>query len=204
MPDEKKLIARILDGDHEAFGTLITEHERAVYRLCLRMTGNQQDAEDLSQEAFLKAWRGLRFFSFESTFSTWLHRLATNVCIDHLRKQKRRPAVSLTMQEEEELGFELEVPDPEPLPEEQLLHEERKEQITAAMSMLDEEFRTVLYWRVVEELSYEEVGEITGLKAGTVKSRLARARLKLKTILQETGNNFGDLSSNANERGREP
>jgi len=198
MSEEKILIQRVLDGDHEAFAGLVTIHEKQVYNLCLRMTGDPEDAMDLSQEAFLKAWRGLRFYKFESAFSTWLYRLTSNVCIDHLRRQKRRPAVSLTVGDEEE---ELDVPDTEPLPEEQVLQNETQSAVAAAMNQLEEEFRLILTLRVVEERSYEEIADILDLKVGTVKSRIARARIKLKKILLQNGNNFQQNPSNHTERG---
>jgi len=198
MSEEKILIQRVLDGDHEAFAGLVTIHEKQVYNLCLRMTGDPEDAMDLSQEAFLKAWRGLRFYKFESAFSTWLYRLTSNVCIDHLRRQKRRPSVSLTVGDEEE---ELDVPDTEPLPEEQVLQNETQSAIAAAMNQLEEEFRLILTLRVVEERSYEEIADILDLKVGTVKSRIARARIKLKKILLQNGNNFQQNPSNHTERG---
>ena len=101
MTDEQVLIRQVQDGDHEAFAELVKRHETNVFNLCLRMSGNREDAMDLSQEAFLKAWRGIRFYKAESAFSTWLYRLTSNVCIDFLRKQKRRPTVSLTMEEDD-------------------------------------------------------------------------------------------------------
>lgn len=198
MSEEKILIQRVLDGDHEAFAGLVAIHEKQVYNLCLRMTGDPEDAMDLSQEAFLKAWRGLRFYKFESAFSTWLYRLTSNVCIDHLRRQKRRPSVSLTVGDEEE---ELDVPDTEPLPEEQVLQNETQSAVAAAMNQLEEEFRLILTLRVVEERSYEEIADILDLKVGTVKSRIARARMKLKKILLQNGNNFQQNPSNHTERG---
>jgi len=201
MTDDKDLIVRVLAGDQDAFAQLVKTYETQVYNLCLRMVANQEDAKDLAQEAFLKAWRGLRFYKFESAFSTWLYRLTSNVCIDFLRRQKRRPVVSLTMQEDEEDAVELEIPDSAPQPEEQILYREQKSAIAAAMNQLEEEFRLVLTLRVIEDLPYEEIAEIMDLKIGTVKSRLARARNKLKSLL-EAGNNLEKDSSKVTERRR--
>ena len=199
--DEKALIARIVGGDQEAFANLMDAYEKPVYNLCLRMCGNQEDAKDLAQEAFLKAWRGLAFYHAESAFSTWLYRLTTNVCIDFLRRRKRRPTVSLTVEQEGEEAAELEVADEQPQPEEQVLHKEVRSEIAGAMEHLEEDFRMILTLRVIDELSYEEIAEIMDLKIGTVKSRLARARIKLKKILLQSGNNLFTDSSNLSERG---
>lgn len=198
--DERQVIQRVLDGDQEAFAGLVTAYEKQVYNLCLRMCGNPEDARDLSQEAFVKAWRGLQFYQFEAAFSTWLYRLTSNVCIDFLRRKKRAPQTVPPLQNENGEDVEPEVADSLPGPEEQLLHRERQSQIAWAMGQLEPEFRQVLTLRVIQELSYEQIAEITDLKVGTVKSRIARARWKLKKILLESGNNFGWASSEETER----
>lgn len=188
MIDERKLIQQVLDGDHEAFAQLVEAYEDKVYNLCLRMCADREDARDLAQEAFVKAWRGLRFYKQEAAFSTWLYRLTSNVCIDFLRQKKRRAAISLTTADDEEL--QIDIPDPAPTPEQQAINQQTKASVSSAMAQLDEEFRLVLTLRVVEERSYDEIAEIMDLKVGTVKSRLARAREKLKKILLENGNDF--------------
>ena len=199
MINEREWIQRVLSGDQDAFAHLVKEYEKQVYHLCLRMVGNSEDAADLAQEAFFKAWKGLKFYKFEASFPTWLYRLTTNVCIDFLRKQKRQLTVSLTVEDEED-GQETELPDHAPLPEEQLLKKERQQQIQRAMQELEEEARLILSLRVVEDLSYEQIAQIMDLKIGTVKSRLARARERLKKSLARNGNNYLDSSSNYTER----
>ena len=117
MQDEL-LIRRAQSGDEGAFEQLLLTHQKSVYNLCLRMVKNPDDALDLSQEAFLRAWRALDQYQFDAAFSTWLFRLTSNVCIDFLRKQKRQQHMSLTATDEDESGEEFAVPDPAPGPEE--------------------------------------------------------------------------------------
>ena len=202
MTDDKTLIQQVLEGNQDAFALLVERYQKQVYNLCLRMMNHPTDAEDLAQEAFVKAWRGLRFYKFESSFSTWLYRLTTNVCIDHLRQQKRKNAASLTVSEEDD-GRELEVPDVAPGPEEQAIQAENRQAVADAMVLLEEEYRLALTLRVVDELSYEQISEVLDIKVGTVKSRIARARERLRKILLQNGNNFGNFSSNPTERGRD-
>ena len=199
--NEKDLIRKAKQGDMLAFGELILKHEKIVYNLALRMMNHSEDAQDIAQEVFLKAYRSLANFDERSAFSTWLYRLTTNVCIDFLRSRKRHDALSLTTEEEEDRIQELEISDEAPLPEEQLLYGEQKAQIRAAMAQLDEEARTILALRVVEDLPYEQIAEVLDLNTGTVKSRLARARMKLKKILEEKGNKSVFSSSKRTERG---
>jgi len=200
MTEEQALIQQVQSGDHEAFEQLVKRYEKHVYNLCLRMCGNAEDAKDLSQEAFLKAWRGIGFYKFESSFSTWLYRLTSNVCIDFLRRQKRRPTVSLTV-EDDDTAVEQEVVDTAPSPEEVALHRERTNAVAAAMAQLEDEFRMVLTLRVIQDLPYEKIADILDIKVGTVKSRLARARLKLKKLLED--GNILEMPSSKNKEGSE-
>ena len=187
MTEEKKLIEQVLTGDQDAFAQLMEPYEDKVYNLCLRMCSDREEAKDLTQEAFIKVWRGLKFYKHEAAFSTWLYRLTGNVCIDFLRQKKRKAAISLTAPEEED---QIDVLDPAPQPEEVVLQRQRKEAVADAMAELEDEFRLVLTLRVVQERSYEEIAEIMDLKVGTVKSRLARAREKLRKILLKNGNDL--------------
>ncbi|MCI5992684.1 MAG: sigma-70 family RNA polymerase sigma factor [Clostridiales bacterium] len=193
MQDEL-LIRRAQSGDEGAFEQLLLAHQKSVYNLCLRMAGNPDDALDLSQEAFIRAWRALGQYQFDAAFSTWLFRLTSNVCIDFLRRQKRQQHMSLTVTDDDEPGEEFTVPDPAPGPEEQAVHNERRQAVARAMAALPEDYRAVMQLRAVEELSYEQIAEILDIKVGTVKSRLARARTQLRKILKD-GNFFDSDSS---------
>jgi len=181
--DEEKLVRAAAAGDDGAFEKLVLAHQKQVYNLCLRMSGSADDAYDLSQESFLKAWRALGQYQFEAGFSTWLFRLTSNVCIDFLRRRKRESHVSLTFSDDEEEGREYAVPDPAPLPEQTLLVRETREELMAAMQALPAEYRVILQLRVVESLPYDEIGRILDIPIGTVKSRLARARIQLRKNL---------------------
>lgn len=193
MQDEL-LIRRAQSGDEGAFEQLLLAHQKSVYNLCLRMAGNPDDALDLSQEVFIRAWRALGQYQFDAAFSTWLFRLTSNVCIDFLRRQKRQQHMSLTVTDDDEPGEEFTVPDPAPGPEEQAVHNERRQAVARAMAALPEDYRAVMQLRAVEELSYEQIAEILDIKVGTVKSRLARARTQLRKILKD-GNFFDSDSS---------
>ena len=185
---EEQLIRRAQQGDNSAFEQLLLAHQKKVYNLCLRMAANPDDALDLSQEAFIKAWRALGQYQFEASFSTWLFRLTSNVCIDFLRQKKRRQETSLTENyDDSDEGAELSLPDCAPLPEQQAITNETKIELARAMGQL-------LQLRVVEDLPYEQIADILGVRVGTVKSRLARARLSLRKILK-AGNYFDSASS---------
>lgn len=196
---EEQLIRRAQRGDNDAFEALLRLHEKRVYNLCLRMSGNENDALDLSQEAFIKAWRALGQYQFEASFSTWLFRLTSNVCLDFLRRKKRRQELSLTENYEDSAeGAELSLPDAQPLPEEQAITNEARRELAQAMARLAPDHREILQLRVVEDLSYEQIAEILDIRVGTVKSRLARARLSLRKILK-AGNYFSAASSESVE-----
>lgn len=192
---EEQLIRRAQQGDNGAFEELLLLHQKKVYNLCLRMSANPDDALDLSQEAFLRAWRSLGQYQFEASFSTWLFRLTSNICIDFLRRKKRRQETSLTESyDDSDEGAELSVPDAQPGPEQQAITNETKIELARAMERLSPEHREILQLRVIEDLQYEQIADILGVRVGTVKSRLARARLALRKILK-AGNYFDSASS---------
>ena len=198
--DEKQIIEKVLAGDNNAFGELVEAYQDKVYNLALRMCGNADDAFDLAQDAFFRAWRGLSGFQFESAFSTWLFRLTSNVCLDWLRAKKRRPTVSLTTLDDEGEEVQMEIRDPGKSPEELLLAAEDRAAVAKAMNELPVEFREILTLRAIDDLSYTEIAEILHLREGTVKSRLSRARLALRNKLLQNGNKLESGSSIPSER----
>ena len=199
--DERNIIEQVLAGDNEAFGVLVERYQTKVYNLALRITGNEDDAADMAQEAFLRAWRSLKAFQFESSFSTWLFRLTHNVCIDHLRAKQRKPSVSLTMQDDESLeSVQLDLPDPGPDPEQALLLSEDRSLLVQALMELPTDHREILTMRAINDMSYQQIAQVLHLQEGTVKSRLSRARAQLRKKLQALGNNSEDPASNSPER----
>lgn len=199
--DEKKVVKRAAKGDADAFEQLVLTYQTPIYNLCLRMTGNPEDAADLSQEAFIKAWKNLAGFQFESAFSTWLYRLASNACLDFLRSMKRRPQLSLTVEDDDSEAQTIDLPDPSATPEEAAVAKEEREALTRAMLSLDEQQRQILTLRAINDLSYAEIAGILGVKEGTVKSRLARSRDALRKILLERGNEAAFSASKTQKGG---
>lgn len=197
MQDEL-LIRRAQRDDADAFEQLLLEHQKNVYNLCYRMAGNPDDAMDLSQETFLRAWRCLDQYQFASAFSTWLYRLCSNICIDFLRRRRRQQTVPLTFEDADGEEQTYAVPDAQPLPEEQVELKLTRETLAAAMAQLLPEHRAVLQLRVVNEMSYEQIADVLDIQIGTVKSRLSRARNQLKKILER-----GNLSRRASSESME-
>ncbi|MGE4276378.1 MAG: RNA polymerase sigma factor [Lawsonibacter sp.] len=185
---EQELVSRAKAGDQDAFEQLVLENQNRVYTLTVRMTGDREEGADLAQEAFFKAWRGLSSFQGDSSFSTWVYRLATNVCIDFLRRKKRRrevePVLSL---DDEECGW-AEPADWDQDPQQHLERAELSRAVARELEALPDHHRQVLVMREMSGLSYQEIGEALGLDMGTVKSRIARARLALRKKLTAGGN----------------
>lgn len=188
---EEELISRAQAGDEDAFAQLMDAHQRRVYGLILRLTNSPEDALELSQETFFNAWRGLPNFHGESRFSTWLFRLATNVSIDFLRREnRRRSIVAGSLSDGDFEGGDWDIPDTRFTPQGEAERGELQEAVRRGLARLSDEHRTVLVLRDLNGLSYREISEILHIEEGTVKSRIARARLALKKVLLEDGNFF--------------
>lgn len=179
--ESKILISRAKHGDIAAFETLIQQHEKIVYNVALRMMNHREDAKDISQEVFIKAYRNITGFDERSAFSTWIYRITVNTCIDEIRKRKGKQKLFLDNEFENEEGTrKQELPSSCDTPEESLIRKEEKSEILMALQEISEDYKTVFILRDIRGLSYDEIAEITGLALGTVKSRISRARNHLK------------------------
>ena len=194
--EELRLIERVLQVDTNAFEPLVLENQQRVYTVALRITGNEADAWDAAQEAFLRAYRSLKDFRGESRFSTWLYKLAGSAASDLLRR--RRDAQLVSLQDEEESLQE--IPDERFEPETELEKKELRENVRRALALLPADYRRILTLRELGGLSYEELADELGLEPGTVKSRLSRARQKLCTLLTRDGN-FSAPTASKKEKG---
>ncbi len=198
--EEDVLVVEVQGGDTASFEKLVLENQTKVYNLALRMVGNTEDAYDMSQEAFIKAYNSIALFRGESRFSVWLYRLTTNVCLDFLRSQGRKSHGSLTYIGEEEDEKELEIPDDRFSPETLVEKKELREAVNRGLLTLPKDYRSILLLREIDGLSYEEIAETLSLEEGTVKSRIFRARKKLCSILMADGNfSYGHSSKKAKE-----
>lgn len=191
-PDEieSKLIERLIARDERAFNELVRAYERRVFGLVLRMLGNRAEAEDLSQEVFVQVFKAIGTFRGDSKLSTWIYRIAVNLCKNRAKYNRVRHA-----NEQDELE---DVAERVPLgearranvgqverPDEMVAGRQVEAIVAQAITEIEPTFRECLVLRDVEELSYEEIGEITGLPPGTVKSRIFRARAQLKELVEK-------------------
>jgi len=183
--EETELIDRCQKGDLSAFDDLVRLYEKKVYNLAYRMCGNHEDASDLSQEAFLRVFQSLKDFRGQSSFSTWLYRVVSNVCLDELRQRGRRPTISIDEPIAGDKGetMQRQLADGGPPPDELAERRELREVIQSCIDELSEEYRIVIILRDLQDLSYQEIAEVLDCSLGTVKSRLNRARLALKERL---------------------
>ena len=192
---EQNWIQAAKGGDQAAFGHLVETYQKRVYALTVRMCPTPELAEEAAQEAFLSAWQGLPFFRGDAAFSTWLYRLASNACVDLLRKERRHQGTSL---DDDTAGAE--IPDTKPTPEEAAETKELRAQIEAGLRQLSPEHRAVLILREIQQLNYEEIADALSLDLGTVKSRISRGRRQLRDFLKEQGN-FSAAAASKKKKG---
>ena len=174
--DEREIVKACQRGERGAYDLLVQRYQRDVYRLCYRYLNDHEDASDLAQEAFIKAWRAVGRFRGDSAFSTWLYRIAVNACINH--RARRRPV-------SEELSDQL--ADPRRRADAGVQDDDEARRVREAVSRLPEKQRATLVLKVYQELTHEEVAKILGATVGTVKSNLFHALGNLRRLLAEPG-----------------
>jgi RNA polymerase sigma-70 factor (ECF subfamily) len=182
---DQAVVERVIGGDIDAFSILVSRYQDRIYSVALNYVGNPEDAIDVTQDAFLKAYTKLRTFDSASAFYTWLYRIAINAAIDFLRKRKSRPAESLDDEKFSEVGYEPASNDPSVDPERVAVRAEQARLLKKAISSLSEKLRTAIILHDVEGLSQEEVAEILKVPVGTVKSRVSRGRFELRNLLRK-------------------
>ncbi|MGC9967887.1 MAG: sigma-70 family RNA polymerase sigma factor [Syntrophobacteraceae bacterium] len=186
--EDRTDIADFLSGDRTALDRLVVRHKDRVFNLCYRLLGDYSEAEECAQETFIKVLRSLKAFRFESSFSTWLYTIAVNICRNRRNSAEHRfwkRVLSFGRNSPEEEGPEdFEIEDPAPSPLVRMTEKEKEIMLQSAIDSLSHDHRTVIILRHVEELSYEEISRITGYNLGTLKSKLARARVLLQKKIQ--------------------
>lgn len=182
-PSDQELVAASKSGDMTAFEELVARHRDKIYARAFSMMRNEDEALDLSQEAWVKGWQRLNQFHGDSSFGTWMTRIVINLCLDHLRRRKRQRTESIEMMDEESGGVERHMPVVNVNPTEGMERGELRKRIDQALGQLSEEHRNVLVLHEFEEMEYKEVATAMGCSIGTVMSRLFYARRKMAVLL---------------------
>jgi RNA polymerase sigma-70 factor, ECF subfamily len=183
--DDAALVRDAQRGDMAAFEELVARHRDKIYARAYSMMRNEEEAIDLSQEAWVKGWQRLAQFHGESSFGTWMTRIVINLCLDHLRKQKRQRTESIEEMNEESGGVERQMPVVTVNPTAGLERGELRQRIERALGQLSYEHRTVLVLHEFEELEYKEIAKVMGCSIGTVMSRLFYARRRMAGLLAD-------------------
>lgn len=181
MYSDEELVTRSKNGDLQAFEELVCRYERKVYTVAYRMMGNYDDANDLAQEAFLRAFQSISKFRGDASFLTWLYRIVTNLCRDELRKRYR---ISVESLDQEvclgEIEIKKQIPSLSPGPDEIYENNELQQELQELLTTLSPEFRLTVVLRDIQGFTYQEIAEQMECSLGTVKSRINRARNFLK------------------------
>ena len=190
---ELELVRRCQAGQSEAFDELVTRYRTRVFAMIYNMVHNEQDAWDLAQDSFVKAWKSIKRFRRHSSFYTWIYRIVMNVTIDWLRKKQIKGAGTEfddTLQMKQIDPASRTVPKADPLPHERMERIEIRAKIDKAISQLSPEHRAVILMKEIEEMQYHEIAETLGCSIGTVMSRLFYARKKLQNSLRDVYENI--------------
>jgi RNA polymerase sigma-70 factor (ECF subfamily) len=176
--DDRLLVAECLEGNREAFDILVERHQRRVYQLCYRFVGNHEDASDLAQETFIRAYRGLEGFRGQSAVSTWLHRIAVNLCLNRV---SAKSATIDSLEYREQIDERLETADAA------LVRMERAAVVRAAIARLPRKQRATLVLRVYHDLPHDEIAGILGTSVGAAKANFFHALANLRKLLKGGG-----------------
>jgi RNA polymerase sigma-70 factor, ECF subfamily len=180
----KKRIKQLLKGDQSAYGEIVEIYKDKVFQLCFRILGNRHEAEDMAQEAFIRAYVNISSFNIDLKFSTWLYRIATNLCIDRIRKKKPDYYLDAEVSGTDGLTMYSQVAADTILPEDEIESLELQETIQREITKLPEKYRSVIVLKYIEELSLNEISEILDIPLGTVKTRIHRGREALRHQLR--------------------
>jgi RNA polymerase sigma-70 factor (ECF subfamily) len=183
--DDQTLVRAAQKGDTAPFEELVVRHRDKIFARAFSMMRNEEEAIDLSQEAWVKGWQRLNQFQGESSFGTWMTRIVINLCLDQLRKQKRQRTESIEAMDEESGGVERHMPVITINPTAGLERNELRQRIDKALSQLSYEHRTALVLHEFEEMEYKEIAKTMGCSIGTVMSRLFYARRKMAALLND-------------------
>jgi RNA polymerase sigma-70 factor (ECF subfamily) len=180
---EKQLIKKVKRGNKEAFARIVDLYKTSVYNICLRMVKIPAEAEDLAQEAFLRAYTNIEKYEDDKKFSTWLYRIATNLSIDYLRK--KRPGVYLDAEipGADGVNMHAQLASEDPLPDERVVHKETRDVVLQEIDRLPPKYRAAIILKYLEDLSLKEISDILGIPVATVKTRIHRGREALKERL---------------------
>jgi RNA polymerase sigma-70 factor (ECF subfamily) len=180
----KKRIKQVLKGDQSAYEEIVEIYKDKVFQLCYRILGNRHEAEDMAQEAFIRAYVNISSFNIDLKFSTWLYRIATNLCIDRIRKKKPDYYLDAEVSGTDGLTMYSQIASDTILPEDEIESLELQETIQREITKLPEKYRSVIVLKYIEELSLNEISEILDIPLGTVKTRIHRGREALRHQLR--------------------
>ncbi|RSK25592.1 RNA polymerase sigma factor SigW [Bacillus sp. HMF5848] len=180
----KKRVKQVIKGDQEAFADIVEMYKDKVFYICYRMLGNRHEAEDIAQEAFVRAYVNINSYNMNHKFSTWLYRIATNLSIDRLRKKKPDFYLDAEVDGTEGLNLYSQIATNDDGPEEEVEQIELKQTVEDAIMRLPEKYKSVIVLKYIEELSLKEISDILDLPIGTVKTRIHRGREALRGLLR--------------------
>jgi RNA polymerase sigma-70 factor (ECF subfamily) len=184
-PSDREVVEHCQRGELHAYEILVNRYRQKVYALAYSMVRNEQDATEIAQEAFVRAWQAIGGFKKNASFYTWLYRITTNLCIDFVRRRDRRPTTPFEESRDPDTNVNVEEPpSTTPLPTDEVQRRELREQIERALGELSPEHRAVIQLREFEGLQYAEIARAVGCSIGTVMSRLHYARKHLQKLLR--------------------